>query len=294
MKSYDYVKAFAKSEILKIMKIEKNNIKYAEIFKCENRGFNKGLCLFVELNRILLIIYRGKIVFEEFLKNIKNCEIHFNYRYFTIKLNLKKGHSKGFKVNIRNYDFVCKFYDVLNSFQKKEEEKSNEIMNKNSSNINVLDNIEEIDSIITVEENKINEDKKEEIKEDQKLESINVNDISEIKSEKEKNKNSKKRDIIINNIIINYNKIEHKSNLKSHKTIHNQNSNLNNDTIINNESVYSSIKEDSEYNRDKILSNKKRVHFNDSINDNSIRYNSNENFIHHLIFSDSSSSISEK
>ena len=57
MKSYDYVKAFAKSEILKIMKIEKNNIKYAEIFKCENRGFDKGLCLFVELYLIISIVF---------------------------------------------------------------------------------------------------------------------------------------------------------------------------------------------------------------------------------------------
>ena len=48
LESYDYVKAFAKSEILKITKLKKNNLKYTELFKCENRGFNRGYCLFIE------------------------------------------------------------------------------------------------------------------------------------------------------------------------------------------------------------------------------------------------------
>ena len=51
MKSYDYIKAFAKSEIYKIMKIEIDDIIYAHLFKCENTGFNKGFCLFVKLKK---------------------------------------------------------------------------------------------------------------------------------------------------------------------------------------------------------------------------------------------------
>ena len=37
-----------------------------------------------------------------------------------------------------------------------------------------------------------------------------------------------------------------------------------------------------------------RVYFNDSINNSSIRYDSKENFVHRLTFSESSSSISNK
>ena len=68
-----------------------------------------------------------------------------------------------------------------------------------------------------------------------------------------------------------------------------------NDTIINDESVYSSIKGDSEHNyKDKESFMGNRVYFNDSINNSSIRYDSNENFVHRLTFSESSSSISNK
>ena len=282
MRNYDNVMAFAKSEILKIMKTDKHHIKYAELFKCENKGFNKENCLFVEFNKSFIIIYRSKIIFEAFLKNIKQCEIHFNNRYYIIRLIFKKGNSKGFKVNIKYSSFVCKFYDLILHLKKKEEEKNKEIIKKGSNGYNELDNLGDIHSIVTIEENK-NEEEKEEDKENNKqYENIIVNEIN-----KDKNKlKGKKRDIVINNIFINCNNnINIKNNLK-HKLNRNE-------TINNDESVYSSIKGDSEHNyKEKILDNKKRVHFNDSLNNSSIRYNSNDNFVHHLIFSESSS-ISE-
>ena len=166
--------------------------------------------------------------------------------------------------------------------KKKEEEKNKEIIKKGSNGYNELDNLGDIHSIVTIEENKNEEEKEEDKESNKQYENIIVNEIN-----KDKNKlKGKKRDIVINNIFINCNNnINIKNNLK-HKLNRNE-------TINNDESVYSSIKGDSEHNyKEKILDNKKRVHFNDSLNNSSIRYNSNDNFVHHLIFSESSS-ISE-
>ena len=72
------------------------------------------------------------------------------------------------------------------------------------------------------------------------------------------------------------------------------NKSVNNKTISNNESVYSSIKVDSSINNDDKISFNKKISLNDSLNGSSIRYNSNDNFLHQLYFSDSSSSVSNK
>ena len=301
MRVYDYIKAYAKSEILKIMKVEKNHIKYAELFQCENRGFNRDLSLLVEFNKSFIIIYRSKIVFEEILKNIKQCQVHFNGKYYIIRLILKKGNSRGFKVNIRYSSFIFRFYDLLQSMQKKEEDKHNEIIEKNSEvDFNEINNLGDIHSIATIVDDK----KKEEIKEeeedsdknDKNYESIIVNEIKNEKGKTAYKTQPKKRDIVINNIFIKYNKnINLQNNIKILKANQNNQNDLdNNDVIVNNESVYSSIKEGTEINnKDKNTYNKKRVCFNDSLNNSSIRYNSNDNFVHHLIFSESSSSVSE-
>ena len=296
MGSYDYIKAFAQSELLKIMKLKKNNIKYTEIFKCENRGFNREFCLFVELNKFILIIYRGKIVFEEYLKNIKNCEIHYYNRCFIIKLIVKKGHSKGFRVNIKNSSFVCKFFDFYQNVKKKENNDNDEFENKNSAQINILDEIEEIDSIIDVDENK---NKSEEIKEEEEEKTDNKDEsivINEIKTEQEKNiknVNKKQRGIVINNFFISYNNLNQKIKLKNiHTDI---NTFVPNNTIINDESVYSSINGDSDLNyKDKKSFIEKKVYLNDSMNNSNIRYNSDEKFMPRLEFSESSSSFSKK
>ena len=158
----------------------------------------------------------------------------------------------------------------------------------------------DIHSIATIVDDK----KKEEIKEeeedsdknDKNYESIIVNEIKNEKGKTAYKTQPKKRDIVINNIFIKYNKnINLQNNIKILKANQNNQNDLdNNDVIVNNESVYSSIKEGTEINnKDKNTYNKKRVCFNDSLNNSSIRYNSNDNFVHHLIFSESSSSVSE-
>ena len=317
MKPYDYVKAFAKSEILKIMKIEFDDIIYTELFKCENNGFNKGLCLFVKMQKIIIIIYRSKIVFKEVVKNIKYCEIHYTYNnYFIVRFVLKKGNSKGFRVNIKNYKFVFELYDLIQNFKKEEDEKNKNITIHNLGNENELKDIYELKSIDTIVEGNSDEEISAKSNTDnnitnkqyeqitvKEINTDNINNINNINNvnaiEQEQNKlQGKKRDIIINNFIINYN-----NNINLKKAIrpikgdqdqHSNNSN-HNDTILNNESVYSSIKENSNLNNDDIISFNKKINLNDSLNGSSIKYNnSNDNFLHHLYFSDSSSSVSNK
>ena len=316
MKAYDYIKAFAKSEIYKIMKMEIDEIIYANLFKCENVGFNKGFCLFVKLKKIIIIIYRGKIVFQEVIKNIKHCEVHFNQDYFAIKFILRKGNSRGFKVNIIHTNFVCECFELIQSFKKEEEEKDKNVIVKNLGQESDLKEIEELKSIETIVENKSeeessikeNSEEKEESDKNKKYEAIYVNEIKNenetekenFYQEKDKNKSTgKKRDIIINNIFINYNKnINVKNNILKNKADNISNNsnkkNNNNDTIINNDSVYSSIKDNSDKNNMDKNSLQKKIDLNNSFNNSSIRYNSNDNFVHHLIFSESSSSGSNK
>ena len=312
MKKYDYVKAFAKSEILKIMKIEFDDIIYAELFKCENNGFNKGLCLFVKMQKIIIIIYRSKIVFKEVVKNIKHCEIHYTYNnFFVVRFILKKGNSKGFKVNIKNCKFVFELYDLIQNFKKEEDEKNKNITIKNLGNENELKDIEELKSIETIVENNTEEEisaknNTENNIVNKQYEQITVNEINtdNINNEnklnvieKDQNKlQGKKRDIIINNFIINYNNnINIKKAKRPIKVDQKSNNSGHNDTIFNNESVYSSIKENSNLNNEDIISLNRKINLNDSLNGSSIKYNnSNDNFIHHLYFSDSSSSVSNK
>ena len=298
IKSYDYIKAFAKSEILKIMKIEKN-IEYAELFMCENNGFNKSHCLFVKMNKIILIIYRSKIVFEEHLKNIKSCEIYWDKKFFTVKLTLKKGNNKGFRVNIDNSEFVCKVFDLLQNLKNKEEKVQKNIRNSLNSleENNEIKDFESIETILEKHIKDINSEKNGENNLNKEFERITVNDIkTELEnSENENNEDKwKKRDIVINNIFINYNKnINLKKSISKFKSEINKNKSNHNDTIINNESVYSSIKEGSDNNnKDKNSFKAKKVNLKDSLNNSSLRYSSNDNFIHHLIFSDSSGSSS--
>ena len=307
MKPYDYVKAFAKSEILKIMKIEFDDIVYTELFKCENNGFNKGLCLFVKMQKIIIIIYRSKIVFKEVIKNIKNCEIHYtNNNYFIVRFILKKGNSKGFKVNLRNYSFVFELFDLIQNFKKEEDEKNKNVAIQNLGNENELKDIDELKSIETIVEKSSDKEisprnDEEKIITNKRYEQITVKEIKTDninKIEKEKKKSpGKKRDIIINNFIINYNNnINLKKAIKPIKGNQDlNNKSEHNDTILNNESVYSSIKGNSISNNDDNNSINKKVNLNETLNGSSIKYNnSKDNFIHHLYFSESSSSVSNK
>jgi hypothetical protein len=278
------------------MKIEKN-IEYAELFMCENNGFNKSHCLFVKMNKIILIIYRSKIVFEEHLKNIKSCEIYWDKKFFTVKLTLKKGNNKGFRVNIDNSEFVCKVFDLLQNFKNKEEKVQKNIRNSLNSleENNEIKDFESIETILEKHIKDINSEKNGENNLNKEFERITVNDIkTELEnSENENNEDKgKKRDIVINNIFINYNKnINLKKSISKFKSEINKNKSNHNDTIINNESVYSSIKEGSDNNnKDKNSFKAKKVNLKDSLNNSSLRYSSNDNFIHHLIFSDSSGS----
>ena len=304
MKPYDYVKAFAKSEILKIMKIDFDDIVYTELFKCENQGFNKGLCLFVKMQKIIIIIYRSKIIFKEVIKNIRHCEIHYtDSNYFIVRFILKKGFSKGFKVNIRNCSFVCELNDLIQNFKKEEDEKNKNLDIHNLGNENELKDIDELKSIETIVEGngeeEISSRKNKEIVNNKKFEQITVNEINTDNIniiEKEQNKlQGKKRGIVINNFIINCgDKINLKNGVRKIKVNQELNKSVNNKTISNNESVYSSIKVDSSINNDDKISFNKKISLNDSLNGSSIRYNSNDNFLHQLYFSDSSSSVSNK
>ena len=298
MKPYDYVKAFAKSEILKIMKIDFDDIVYTELFKCENQGFNKGLCLFVKMQKIIIIIYRSKIIFKEVIKNIRHCEIHYtDSNYFIVRFILKKGFSKGFKVNIRNCSFVCELNDLIQNFKKEEDEKNKNLDIHNLGNENELKSIETI--VEGNGEEEISSRKNKEIVNNKKFEQITVNEINTDNIniiEKEQNKlQGKKRGIVINNFIINCgDKINLKNGVRKIKVNQELNNSVNNKTISNNESVYSSIKVDSSINNDDKISFNKKISLNNSLNGSSIRYNSNDNFLHQLYFSDSSSSVSNK
>ena len=293
MRAYEYVKAFAKSEILKIFKMEKN-IKYAEFFVCRNKGFNKERSLFVKLNKTVFIIYKSKIIFEAAIKSLKNCEIHYRRGYFIVKFCLKRGGSKGFKVHSYYAAFVCKLFDLFQNLKKKEEEQNKKILNNNS--ILQLDELEEKETIININDknnniiNKISLGKSENINLN-KDESIIITDLNkevELKSDIENNKKENKG-IVINNIFIN---VDKNTNLKNilKKNINNENNKIShlNNTIVNNESVFSSIKEDD---TNKNSNNENKISMNESHSE--IRYNSNENFIHQLIFSESSKSSDE-
>lgn len=159
-----------------------------------------------------------------------------------------------------------------------------------------MDELEEKETIININDknnniiNKISLGKSENINLN-KDESIIITDLNkevELKSDIENNKKENKG-IVINNIFIN---VDKNTNLKNilKKNINNENNKIShlNNTIVNNESVFSSIKEDD---TNKNSNNENKISMNESHSE--IRYNSNENFIHQLIFSESSKSSDE-
>ncbi len=118
---YELEKAEAKEALFKIMKLETNSISYAQYFYCANKGFDKGLSLFIKTDKNIFVLYETKkVIFNEKIKNIKDCEIHFIKGEYVIKLCRKKGVARGFKVKKEYYRIVCKIYDLLINIKYKE------------------------------------------------------------------------------------------------------------------------------------------------------------------------------
>ena len=269
LRSYEYEKANAKAALFRFMKIDSNQI-YSHYFICANKGFEKGLCLFIKTNKMIVILYEfRKIIFSEKLKNIKKCEIHFINGAYVVRLLRRKGSSIGFKVIKECFAMVCKIYDLLAKEPDKKlfPDKPSEVESNEE---------DQKDIIIEVDED--NNSQSKESKENGKINKYykintinnfyNINNINNIQNIYSNNYNDKKR------ISINPKKTEDE------------------ETVVNDNSLYFSesienLSEDFNEIRKILKSRKKKYNDNNSIKSYSNEHNSKDKFFK---FSESNSS----
>ena len=269
LRSYEYEKANAKAALFRFMKIDSNQI-YSHYFICANKGFEKGLCLFIKTNKMIVILYEfRKIIFSEKLKNIKKCEIHFINGAYIVRLLRRKGSSIGFKVIKECFAMVCKIYDLLAKEPDKKlfPDKPSEVESNEE---------DQKDIIIEVDED--NNSQSKESKENGKINKYykintinnfyNINNINNIQNIYSNNYNDKKR------ISINPKKTEDE------------------ETVVNDNSLYFSesienLSEDFNEIRKILKSRKKKYNDNNSIKSYSNEHNSKDKFFK---FSESNSS----
>ena len=287
---YEYEKAEAKEALFKVMKIETNNINYANYFCCANKGFDNGLSLFIKTDKIIVVLYEArKVIFYEKLKNIKQCIIHYANGDYIIKFCKKKG-GKGFKVKKEYYVIVCKIYDLFSNIKNKEIEKNKFFNDFNNS---ILDSDLDNNTIIEVNNNyesSSEEKEKENISKKGKEEVININNIFNIN-----NINNIYNINNINNIQNIYNNIPQKENIKG-KDECNDNSE-NQETLKNDNSVYIHETNENlseEHDNKKIYFNKRKQIDNNSLANNiSFEYNSKDAIFPKKIFNFSSENSSK-
>jgi hypothetical protein len=269
LRPYEYEKADAKQALFKFMKTDANQI-YSHYFYCTNKGFEKGISLFIKTDKMICILYEArKIVFSEKLKNIKKCEIHFIKGEYVVRLLRRKGCAIGFKVIKECFSMVCKIYDLLT----KEPEKKF-----------LLDKINEVESDEEDQKNVIIE--------------VNEDDNSQSKQSKENGKLNKYYKINTINNFYNINNINNIQNIYNNHYNDNKRISKNprktedEETVVNDNSLYFSesienLSEDFNEIRKKIKSRQKSYYDKNSIKSYSNEYNSKDKFFK---FSESRSS----
>ena len=269
LRPYEYDKADAKQALFKFMKTDANQI-YSHYFYCANKGFEKGISLFIKTDKLICILYEArKIVFSERLKNIKKCEIHFVKGAYVVRFLRRKGSSIGFKVVKECFAMVCKIYDLLNK------EPDRRLLPDKTS-----------------EEESDEEDQKDIIIE------VNEGDNSQSKESKENGKINKYYKINTINNFYNINNINNIQNIYSNN--YNENKRIfrnikkteDEETVVNDNSFYFSesienLSGDFNEIRKKLKSRQKKYNDNNSFKSYSNVHNSKDKFFK---FSESSNS----
>ena len=114
LQTYDESRAEAKEILFNLKKENTDNILFAEDFICGDHGFGRKFSTCILTDQAIYVIYNtSKIIFEEFLKNIKNVSIHFYDDNFIIVFKVKGGKTRGFSINKYYSRIPTELFDLL-------------------------------------------------------------------------------------------------------------------------------------------------------------------------------------
>ena len=111
---YDENKAEAKEILFCLNKENTDNILYTEDFICGDKGFERKFSTVIITDKSIYIVYNTqKIIFEEFLKNIKKATIHYIDDKFIVSMELMNEKRRGFRVNKEYSKVAVEIYDLI-------------------------------------------------------------------------------------------------------------------------------------------------------------------------------------
>ena len=118
--TYDERRAEAKEILFNLKKEYTDNILFAEDFICADQGFGRKFSTCILTDQAIYVVYNtSKIIFEEFVKNIKNVTIHFFDDKFVIVFKIKDGKARGFSINKYYSKIPTELFDLLNPMLKR-------------------------------------------------------------------------------------------------------------------------------------------------------------------------------